>query len=401
MEEYKMDTFGLSILKGIISFFLHPLTYITIIGAFMLGLSRVKRDRRDFHTRVHDVLDDVPFAIIPGLLIGAAFLILNLLLGLTIPFSTTVAMSLGAFLLLVTGQIRFLSPAFVFILPTLATFFYTPIDLGNDTLNTMQEGVGNASPIALAILVGFLVFMEGLFITMNAGKQTSPRLVESKRGKLVGAHEVQRLWLLPLFLFLPVGQVESFTWWPLLDFGAGTYAFILLPFPIGFRKLIHHALPLPEMKSNGRQVALLGGATVLIGLMSYFLSNKWIALVAIILVILGRAGILLLHRGKNKPAYFNERNKGLVILGILPGSPADQMNLQVGEVISKVNGLPLGKGVDFYTALQRNAAFCKMEVLDVNGEVRFEQKALYNNTHHELGLLFVKENRFEEQEEAQ
>ena len=396
-----MDTFGLSILKGIISFFLHPLTYITIIGAFLLGRSRVKRDRRDFHTRVHDVLDDIVFAVVPCLIIGAAFFLLNLFLGLTVPFSTTIAMSIAALLLLITGQIRFLSPAFVMILPVVAALFYTPRDLGNSTLNRMQEGIGSVSLIALALLVGLLVFIEGYLIATNAGKQTSPRLVESKRGKIVGSHEMQRLWLLPLFLFLPVGNVEVLSWWPLLDFGNQSYAFLLLPFPIGFRKLIHHALPLPEMKTNGRQVALLGAGTVIIGLISYFLNSEWIALVAISLVIVGRAGILLLHRGKNKPAYFNERNEGLVILGILPGSPADQMSLQVGEVISKVNGLSLGKGVDFYTALQRNAAFCKLEVLDINGEIRFEQKALYNNTHHELGLLFVKESRFEDQEEAQ
>ncbi|WP_226655387.1 PDZ domain-containing protein [Pseudalkalibacillus hwajinpoensis] len=396
-----MDTIGLSLLKGIMSFFLHPLTYITIIGAFILGRSRVKRDRRDFHTRVHDVLDDVVFAVVPSLMIGAAFLLLNLFLGLTVPFSATVAMSIAALLLLLTGQIRFLSPAFVMILPVLAVMFYTPMDVGNDTLNQLQKGIGSTSFIALALLAGFLVFIEGYLIATNAGKQTSPRLVESKRGKIVGSHEMQRIWLLPLFLFLPAGNVEALSWWPLLHFGEQTYTFLLLPFPIGFRKLIHHALPLPEMKTNGRQVALNGAGTVIIGLASYFLDNQWVALAAIGFVIVGRASILLLHRGKNKPAYFNERNEGLVILGILPGSPADQMSLQVGEVISKVNGLSLGKGVDFYTALQRNAAFCKLEVLDINGEVRFEQKALYNNTHHELGLLFVKDHRFEDQEEAQ
>ncbi|MGB7999438.1 MAG: PDZ domain-containing protein [Anaerobacillus sp.] len=396
-----MDTFILSILKGILSLFLHPLTYITLFAAFLLGVSRVKRDRRDFHTRVHDVLDDVVFAVIPGLIVGAVFMVLNLFLGVTIPFSGTIAMSIGAFLLLITGQIRFLSPAFVMILPVVVTLYYAPMDFGSDVLNSMQDGIESVSVIALVLLVGLLVFMEGILISTNAGKQTSPRLVESKRGKIVGAHEVQRLWLLPLFLFLPIGNVDSLSWWPLLDFGDQTYAFILLPFPIGFRKLIHHALPLPEMKSNGRQVALLGGVTFLGGVISYFMSNHVIALIMIGVVVVGRASILLLHRGKNKPAFFNERNEGLVILGILPGSPADQMNLKVGEVISKVNGVSLGKGVSLYTALQRNAAFCKLEVLDFNREIRFEQKALYNNTHHELGLLFVKENRFNQVEEAQ
>ncbi|WP_347548797.1 PDZ domain-containing protein [Pseudalkalibacillus hwajinpoensis] len=396
-----MDTIGLSILKGLLSFLMHPLTYITLLGAFILGLSRVKRDRRDFHTRVHDVLDDLVFAIVPGFIMGAIFMIVNLFLGITLPLSITVALSIAGFFLLITGQIRFLSPAFVFILPVLLVEFYTPIDLGIERLNSIQNGIDSVSMITPALLVGFLVLIEGILISRNAGKQTSPRLVESKRGKLVGAHEVQKLWLLPLFLFIPAGNVEALSWWPLLQFGDQAYSFFILPFPIGFRKLIHHALPLPEMKNNGRQVALLGGIGVLIGFVSYFLTIEWLALLTLILMAVGRAAILLLHRGKNKAAYFNERNEGLVILGILPESPADQMNLRVGEVISKVNGVSLGRGMDLYTALQQNAAFCKMEVLDFNGEVRFEQKALYNNTHHELGLLFVKDHRFSEVVEAQ
>ena len=114
------ETIGLSILKGIVSFLINPLTYISLVAAFIIGLSRVKRDRRDFHTRVHDVLDDVKFAIVPGIIAGISILILNLLLGLVVPMGIVVAISISAILILVTGQMRFLSPAFVFILPVLA-----------------------------------------------------------------------------------------------------------------------------------------------------------------------------------------------------------------------------------------------------------------------------------------
>lgn len=390
------ETIGLSILKGIVSFLINPLTYISLVAAFIIGLSRVKRDRRDFHTRVHDVLDDVKFAIVPGIIAGISILILNLLLGLVIPMGIVVAISISAILILVTGQMRFLSPAFVFILPVLAALYYEPIDLGSEWLNSWQTGFDSVSLIALALIAGLLLIVEGVLIYQNARKQTSPRLVRSKRGKLVGAHEVQRLWLLPLFLFLPSGAIEASSWWPILQFGDQTYSFLILPLPIGFRKLIHHTLPAPEIKRNGIHVVTVGVFATLLAIVSYFVSAEWLALSVFPLIVILRAAILLLHRGMNKPAYFNERNEGLVILGILPESPADQMNLQVGEVISKVNGLSLGNGTDFYTALQQNAAFCKLQVLDFNGEIRFEQRALYNDQHHELGLLFVKEQRLDD-----
>jgi len=32
-------------------------------------------------------------------------------------------------------------------------------------------------------------------------------------------------------------------------------------------------------------------------------------------------------------------------------------------------------------------------VLDINGEVRYVQRALYEGEHHELGILFVEEGK--------
>ena len=69
------------------------------------------------------------------------------------------------------------------------------------------------------------------------------------------------------------------------------------------------------------------------------------------------------------------------------------MSLQVGEVVTKVNGVKIHDEKGFYEALQKNGAHCKLEVLDVNGQVRFVQRALYEGDHHELGLLFVQEEK--------
>lgn len=82
-----------------------------------------------------------------------------------------------------------------------------------------------------------------------------------------------------------------------------------------------------------------------------------------------------------------------MILGVLPESPASKMALQVGELITKVNGTSVYDEKGLYEALQRNRAHCKLEVLDVNGQVRFVQRALYEGDHHELGILFVQEKK--------
>jgi hypothetical protein len=41
----------------------------------------------------------------------------------------------------------------------------------------------------------------------------------------------------------------------------------------------------------------------------------------------------------------------------------------------------------------RRTVPCKLEVFDTNGEARFEQRALYEGEHYELGILFVQDER--------
>nr|WP_256522156.1 PDZ domain-containing protein [Halobacillus sp. A5] len=104
----------------------------------------------------------------------------------------------------------------------------------------------------------------------------------------------------------------------------------------------------------------------------------------------------MLHksREKSKP-YFTQDHRGVRILGTIPGSPADEMDLLPGELIVKVNGIPVKSVHEFYEALQINRAFTKVEVRDFRGENRFEQRAMYEGDHHQLGLLFVEEASYE------
>ncbi len=49
--------------------------------------------------------------------------------------------------------------------------------------------------------------------------------------------------------------------------------------------------------------------------------------------------------------------------------------------------------MSFYKALQKNRAYCKLEVFDVNGEIRFVQGALFEGDHHELGILTIEDKK--------
>jgi hypothetical protein len=273
---------------------------------------------------------------------------------------------------------------------TLITEYEWTLPFFNDTFQALEEKVYPS----LVILMALLLISEGILISKNASKGTSPNLVKSRRGQLVGVHEVKRFWILPMFLLIP-GEFLTlpFDWWPVFTIGAESYSLILVPFAIGFNQQIQGMLPKQSIQIQGRRVTTLGILILILSVIGY-----WYPLISIgvaALAIISRELISLMQRLKddNLPFYFSKKNNGLMIIGIIPESPADKMGLQVGELISKVNGVKiLGEQV-FYEALQKNRAHCKLEVLDTNGEVRFVQRALYEGDHYELGILFVQDQR--------
>ena len=65
------------------------------------------------------------------------------------------------------------------------------------------------------------------------------------------------------------------------------------------------------------------------------------------------------------------------------------MGLVVGECIRRVNGQYVHTEDELYQALQINAAYCKLEVLDHQNEVRLTQHAVFAEDHYRIGLLLV------------
>jgi hypothetical protein len=382
------------LLKGTGRLFLHPVFYYLIFLSGILGVSRVKRERKNFHTRTFDAYFELRQLFPIGLILGLILTIVTLMAGLTLPFAAILLIAFFTILWSLTTNIRLMSPVYTvgaaFFAITLITEYEWTIPLFNDTFQVLEEKVYPS----LVIIMALLLISEGILITKNAGKGTSPKLVKSKRGQNVGAHEVKRFWLLPMFLLIP-GEALTlpFDWWPVFNIGAESYSLILVPFAIGFNQQIQGMLPKQSIQLQGRRVTTLGILILILSVIGYWYPLISIAVAA--LAIIGRELISLMQRLKddNLPFYFSKKNNGLMIIGIIPESPADKMGLQVGEIISKINGVKILDEQVFYEALQKNRAHCKLEVLDINGEVRFVQRALYEGDHYELGILFVQDQR--------
>jgi len=383
-----IENWLLELLWAIGRFFIHPLFYLFLLISLMYGMLRIKRERKSFHIRVQDLYDEMKFTYTKGLLMGLFVSIVLFALGLSLPFGTVVILAIITALLSFTLQLRWLSAAFIMGLTLLAVAFIP------DRFDSFFVGFSGTSFASLSILAGLLVVAEGILVMRTAHQKTSPFIKTSARGLPIGSHQANRTWMLPLLLLVPGGDLtSSLSWWPVLSIHGEPFLLLVIPFFLGFSQRVQGSLPRESIKITGQRVLWLGVVTLAIAVGSIWWTP--LSFIAVFVAMLGREFITIRQRMNDDSAafYFSKRDHGLMVLGILPQSPAERMNLMVGEVIMKVNGYSVHTVDEFYQALQKNRAFCKLEVIGLNGEIRFTQRALYDGEHHELGILFVQDHK--------
>nr|WP_183243785.1 PDZ domain-containing protein [Anoxybacillus mongoliensis] len=382
---------GFAWLKALGTFWMQPLLYYAIIFAWFIGWLRVQRERRDFHTRVYRTSREWRALIRSRSWFALIFSIVTVGAGVVLPNDTLVFWALVTIVCSFFMQLRLLSPAYVGSIVIFTVSFFAQMEWAKPFFTRFFPNITETNVTALALLMGLLLFIETWLVYREGAELSSPRLVTSKRGLMIGEQVVQRLWLVPLMIPVLGDDVQSFaSWWPIIP-GGDAYSFVLVPFFLGFSQRVQTEMPVHLTKWTAKRIGWLASVVSLLAIGSYWL--KPLAIVSAVVAIVWREWIALSAKlyEQKRPPYFTKRTNGLVILGVLPNTPAHKMALSVGEVIAKVNGTPVVTEDEFYAALQQNRAFCKLEVLNENGEVRFAQTALFEGEHHELGLLFVRD----------
>lgn len=384
----------LELLKGFGKLFLNPVFYLSFLFAAFLGVSRVKKERRNFTVRAQDAYFELRQLLPRGIIVGLCVSILSIGLVLVVPMEFIIFTGIFTIICALIGKARILSPVYTAGLGIIASS--VSVFLGLDYFLFSKSNLQPSEyifPTAI-ILLGLLIISEGIFVRGNGVKGTSPRLKKSKRGQVIGVHLLERAWLMPVFLFIPSGVLTiPFEWWPMFTIENQTYSLIFVPFLIGAKLEVQGEHPIIAIRNVGRNLIILGSFVIVGGAATYLYPLASLGLV--IIAIVGREWITLKQRNKekNRSFYFSRKNNGVVILGIVPDSPADKMGLKIGEMISKVNSIPVHDKIQLYKALQKNSAHCKLEVFDSYGEIRFVQRALFEGDHHELGLLLIPDEK--------
>ncbi|MEC1667087.1 S1C family serine protease [Bacillus mojavensis] len=383
---------GFELLKSAGLFFLHPLFWFFVIVSLAFGYVRIKRERKTFHTRIADIYDELKFTYTKGLIPGILLSIVLGVLGISIPLGILAIIAVMTAAAALTLRANWMSTAYI-VSVSMLIVFGLQVNQTEPFLDRFPQGFAVVWP-ALAVFLGLLVIAEGAVAYRSAHVKTSPGLVVSSRGLPIGQQLANRIWLLPLFILVPGNGIEShLSWWPVFSVPGGSFHFLWIPYFVGFGQRVQGSLPETSIRITAKRVCILGLIVSALGAASLLWTP--LAGAAVCAAVLGRIFLSVKQRINDNaaPFYFSKRDQGLMVLGIIPNTPAEDLELKIGEIITKVNGVPVKHVSDFYEALQRNRAYVKLEIIGLNGEIRFDQRASYEGEHHELGILFVKDDR--------
>ncbi|QHZ49370.1 PDZ domain-containing protein [Paenibacillus larvae] len=377
---------------GLMQIVINPFYYLGIIFIVLQYRKQIQFERKLFHTRLHSLLAETWRTLLWGWIGGLIASILMLFIGTSLSMDTMIILWVLSFILILF-RVRFFCFAYAAGLLGVLQVFLVPLlkdkvtdGFGLKLLTVLRE----TDVPSLIALVGVLHLLEAFLVARQGTRLSTPLFLEGKRGNVVGGYQMQNFWPVPLFLLVPFQGDSSvlLPWQPLFG-GSLETGWTLLSFPvmIGFAELTVSRFPRDKTVWSAKLLALYGTAVLLTAV----LAHLWgpLTIVAALLSIALHEGLVWYSRWdetQRSPIFVHER-RGLKILAILPNSPAEEMGLVPGELVHKVNGIRVHTKEGLHQALRINAAFCKLEVVNLQGEIKFLHRAVFDTDHYQLGIL--------------
>lgn len=382
----------LEFLKAIARMFMNPLLYMAIIMAIFLGYVRVKRERKFFKTRILWGWTELVGLIKEGIWFALIISVISLLVGLTQSKELLFFVTAFSIFGLILYNFHLLSPMVLIGLSLASLMVMNEEHWSFEMFGWEIQGldVFEGAAVTSALMAGLLLIAESRLIKKYGENYASPIIEKSKRGLHGVAFFTKKLWLLPIFFVVPGQAIDAyFPWWPQFSLNHQQFALVLFPFLIGFQQLTRRSLPLNVYPKLSRAILILGEIVLIGGLVGYFYPIA--AVVAVFAGAVIRLFISYIFKVRERRDVYavSARPNGVMIAAVLPESPAEKMGLQAGEIIRKVNGREVHNELELYEALQINAAYCKLEVLNLKNEVRLTQHEVYSKDHYRIGLLVI------------
>lgn len=390
-----------NLLFAILLFFIQPTFIVGVLLAFLARNQRISYARSQLRASIYKDNYELKRFFLWGLIPGALISLVVVLAGLPVTLSWILFYQVLTLLFLGLGY-RFIHPIFTFSAAGLVLLGITlfnvnmseHIPFAGEWVAPLEEGVTQGLQMNQIILILALLTLLTTVITLQTGDlaKFTPRFLQTKRGKLVARYRMKPFWLVPVLLVVPGESFGAlFEWWPVFSIGNQTFSFFLLPVLFGFRYTVQAQLP-SEAKDRLMQefVGLAG-----LGILAFAATFWQIEAAPIGLVLLFIGGVIVLYRHRKREQrwsfQFGPAEHGLRVVGVRPDSPAEKMDLDIGDAILDCNDIELHDADQFYEALSSNRAYCRLRIRRKDGEIVLTETAIYDDDPHDLGVITLEE----------
>jgi hypothetical protein len=383
--------FVASFLNAFQQLWINPFYYAGLLFVIVHYMAQIRMERKLFHTKLHSLVMESWITILWGWLSG--LIVSFLFLFIHIEFQTEWVLLIWAFSLgfmLIRRSFSCIAYSVgaigVLQLIILGYEYTSPVTWINDIVIVIAD----VNLYSLLVVVGVLHVVEGILLTRKGSRISGPVYTEGKRGHRIGGYQTEAFWVVPLFIVVPLHASQSMDsiWTSLFSLDFHTqFGFIAFPAMIGFSHFALSKTPQQKVKQDGTAIFLFGCMILLMAIIS--ISIPWVGYLGAFLSIFLHEFLMKvsLYIEKRNSPLFAHSAKGLRVLSVIPHSPAEKLGIQMGEIIHRINGVKIQNRDDLYLAMQHNSAFCKLEIINLDHEIKFVNTPLYEDEHYELGLI--------------
>ncbi len=257
-------------------------------------------------------------------------------------------------------------------------------------------------------LVAVLHMVEGALIFLSGHSSPTPIVYKTDDNKVVGGFTMQKFWPIPIMI-LTVGFIDATIrdgliqmpqWWPLISVDAIAPAgkemvFTMIPVAagLGYGDIALTRHPRERARISAINLELYSIVLLIIAVLSD--GQPLLQLAGGLFAPIGHELVVLNGQKAElggKPLY-EAPPDGVMVLDIIPQSPAAGIGLTSGDIIKSVNGHPTTTPEEFKLAFDSAQFYFSMDVLsrDDKGDYRRTTKEHRGNPDR-LGILLVPED---------
>lgn len=388
--------------KAMLSLLTQPFFYVSLLLLGFIYTFITRMERAMFATKLQPWLRPFVYSITGGCLAALIVSLIAALLGFTFTVET-IWWLWGVSLLLALIRLRLVNIAYSAAIVTLLHLVANiigPLSLPS-YLAKVYSSLLELQPVSLLAVAALLLLVQSALIRWQGKHFVSPIYMSGKRGKIIGGYVLRAYWTTPLLLFMPVVEhskgAVSFAAHAAQPYflqagGGSVWLLLACPLILGAAGMTQSTSPEQLVNRTAKQWALYSILILAISIAAWWVQPLlWVAALGMLICFELVYWLNILNEEKQPPRY-GPLNNGLRVLAVVEQSPAVHMGIEAGDTVLKANGQAVNSLAELYEAMSINPAFCKLELLNTAGEIKFAQRARFADEHHQLGIIMAPDN---------